>query len=155
MSRARMLGGIVLLGLLGSACAGLSRSPSAARGGTNPLAPKTVTVSTQGQQALLHLGDTLVFRPTLELMPPGLRWNLAVLPPQLELTSKPGAWPFEFKAVHSGIGTLQATVGPPCGGPGPVAAGVQCPVAGAKDTAAGIPVRAVTITVKVYAQGAG
>jgi len=151
-----MLGGIVVSGLLASACAGLSNSPSAAGGSTNPLAPKTITVSTEGQQAMLHLGDTLVFRPTLELMPPGLRWNLVVLPPQLELMSKPGVWPFEFTAVHSGIGTLQATVGPPCGGPGPVAAGVQCPVAGAKDTtAAGMPVRAVTITVKVYAQGAG
>jgi hypothetical protein len=154
----RRAGPVVVLGLwlLTSGCAGLSKPEAAGSSGANPLAPKTVTVTTDGQQALLHLGDTLVFRPTLELMSPGLRWNLVVLPLQLELTSKPGAWPFEFKAVHSGIGTLQATVGPPCGGGGPVAAGVQCPVAGAKDTtAAGMPVRAVTITVKVYAQGAG
>ena len=89
-------------------------------------------------------------------MPPRLRWNLVSLPQQLKLTSKPGAWPFRFTAVHSGIGTLQATVGPPCGGPGPMVAGAQCPVVSTKDTAAaGMPARAVKITVKVYAQGPG
>src|SRR5205809_6304872 len=98
--------GLVILGLwlLTSGCAGLNKPGSAGSGTASPLAPKTVTVSTEGQQAVLHLGETLLFRPTLELMPPGLRWNLTVLPPQLELTSKPGAWPFEFQAVHPGTG---------------------------------------------------
>src|SRR5947208_12912536 len=127
MIRTRLLGAWAILGLLASGCAGLNKSASAGASSPNPLAPKTVTVSTQGQQAILHLGDTLVFRPSLELMPPRLRWNLVSLPQQLKLTSKPGAWPFRFTAVHSGIGTLQATVGPPCGGPGPMVAGAQCP----------------------------
>jgi hypothetical protein len=158
MSRARLIGGLLVLGLVATGCAGLHKSASATSGG-NPLSPKTITVSAPNATALLHLGDTLVFRPSLELMPPGLRWNLVSFPQgMLTLDSKPGTFPFEFTATHSGVGQVQATVGPPCGGkPGPVAAGVQCPVLGVGSGSAvtGMPVRMVAITVKVYAQGAG
>jgi hypothetical protein len=72
----------------------------------------------------------------------------------LELTSKPGTYPFVFRPRSPGEGTIRATVGPPCGGPpGPMAAGPQCPVAGAGSAAAGMPIRVVAVTVKVFAQG--
>jgi hypothetical protein len=85
-----------------------------------------------------------------------MEWNLLTVPEQLRLTSKPGVFPFTFSVVHSGVGRLQAVVGAPCGTPGPAVAGPKCPVAGAGGTSgAGMPIRVVTITVKVYAQGSG
>ena len=152
--RARIIVALGLMGLLASGCAG--RQSASATGGGNPLSPKVITVTAPDSTVLLHMGDTLVFRPSLELMMPGLKWNLVSIPQELELTSKPGAYPFVFTARKPGVGTLQASVGPPCGSLGPATEGVPCPVAGAgSGSSAGMPIRQITITVKVYAQGAG
>ena len=153
--KTRLVLGLMILSLSAAGCAGLQKASSGSS--APPSASRTITASVPNSTVLLHLGDTLVFQPSLELMPPGMKWNLLAVPPQLKLTSKPGNFPFTFSVVHSGIGKLQAAVGPPCGGtPGPVA-GISCPVAGGGNVSggAGMPIRVVTITVKVYAQGSG
>ena len=156
MIKTRLMLGLMILSLGAAGCAGLQKASSGSS--ASPSASRTIMASVPNSTVLLHLGDTLVFRPSLELMPPGMKWNLLAVPEQLKLTSKPGVFPFTFSAVHSGVGKLQAAVGPPCGDtPGPVAAGISCPVAGAGNVSggAGMPIRVVTITVKVYAQGSG
>jgi len=101
-SKTSVVVGILVLGLMATGCAGLRKEASAGNGGS-PLAPKTITASVPNSTVLLHLGDTLVFRPFPDKMPPGMQWNLLVIPKQLKLKSKTGVLPFTFSVVHSGI----------------------------------------------------
>lgn len=155
IGRGRRIAGLVmLLGVVAAGCAPSKPQASSSTEAPGPT-PRTITVSAPDSTVLLHLQDTLVFKPSLELMAPGLRWNLMAFPEEvLELTSAPGRYPFVFRPRNPGVGTIRATVGPPCEGPGPMAEGPQCPVAGAGSAAAGMPIRVVAVTVKVFAQGA-
>lgn len=155
MLRRSLLAGLIVLGVAAPGCAGLDKQATTSSGTSSPN-PKTVTASTPNSTVVLHQGDTLVFRPSLELMPPGMAWNLVTVPRQLRRTSKPGVFPFRFSVVHSGTGKLQVAVGRRCGAPpGPAVAGPNCPVQGEGQTsgATGMPMRLVTITVKVDAPG--
>jgi hypothetical protein len=157
--RSRFVVAVALFGLLGGACAGLSEAASSS---SSSPGPKTITVGFTDTQAVLHVGDTLVFHGTGELMPPGSTWNLLQYPRNLlDVVPTRNTFTFVFRARHAGVGMLQVSVGPRCysaGPPVPAAAGPPCPVANPKDVKGGlggIPIRAYTITVKVYAQGTG
>jgi hypothetical protein len=133
------------LALLSSICvlaASCARSTAATGASTSPASTQigpplkyggvlTMTPADSGKTVVLGAGDTLIFMvPT---PPPNrLAWRIVSYPRNLiSLLSGSARPPFRFRALHAGTGDLRLGSGPPCGGPGPLAAGdQQCPVVG-------------------------
>jgi hypothetical protein len=135
---------VLRLAVLGSICllATSCASSTGARGSSSPESTQvgpvskdggilTVDPSDSGKTVVLGPGDILMFTVPTPL-PKGLSWRILSYPRNLiTLASRSAKPPFRFRAVRAGTGDLRLTAGPPCGGPGPLAAGDQgCPVVG-------------------------
>ena len=130
---ASILAFVLVVGVLGAAC-GTKASPGAT--GTSKSSPAVVQVTPAdtGKTIGLHVGDTL----RILLGPPAgqsfLTWNLQNYPKDLLSVSPRDQMPrdeFDLAATTIGKGTVAVVGAVRCeGGPGPYAAGVQCPVLG-------------------------
>src|SRR5205809_183603 len=130
---ASILAFVLAAGALGAACA--TKVPTSA-GGTTRSSPTVVQVTPAdtGKTIGLHVGDTL----RILLGPPAgqsfLTWNLQSYPKDLLSVSPRDQMPrdeFDLVARSIGKGTVAVVGAVRCeGGPGPYAAGVQCPVLG-------------------------
>jgi hypothetical protein len=139
---ASILAFVLAAGVLGAAC-GTKVSPGAA--GTSESSPAVVPVTPAqtGQTIGLHVGDTL----RILLGPPVgqsfLTWNLQSYPKDLLMVSPRDQMPrdeFDLVAANIGRGTVAVVGAVRCeGGPGPYAAGVQCPVLGVGSDSGGTP----------------
>jgi hypothetical protein len=139
---ASILAFVLAVGVLGAACA--TKAPTGATG-TGQSSPTVVQVTPAqtGKTIGLHVGDTL----RILLGPPAgqsfLTWNLQSYPKDLLSVSPRDQMPrdeFDLVAKAIGKGTVAVVGAVRCeGGPGPYAAGVQCPVLGVGADAGGTP----------------
>jgi hypothetical protein len=139
---APILAFVLVVGVLGAACA--TKAPAGATGtGQSSPAVVQVTPAQTGKTIGLHVGDTL----RILLGPPAgqsfLTWNLQSYPKDLLAVSPRDQLPrdeFDLVARAIGKGTVAVVGAVRCeGGPGPYAAGVQCPVLGAGSDTGGTP----------------
>jgi hypothetical protein len=139
---ASILAFVLVAGVLGAACA--TKAPTGAAG-TSQSSPTVVQVtpSDTGKTISLHVGDTL----RILLGPPAgqsfLTWTVQSYPKDLLSLSPRDQMPrdeFDLVAKADGRGTVSVLGAVRCeGGPGPYAAGVQCPVLGAGSDSGGTP----------------
>ena len=133
---------VLVAGVLGAACATKVSPGATGAGGSSP-AVVQVTPADTGKTISLHVGDTL----RILLGPPAgqsfLTWNLQSYPKDLLALSPRDQLPrdeFDLVARATGKGTVAVVGAVRCeGGPGPYAAGVQCPVLGVGSDAGGTP----------------
>jgi hypothetical protein len=168
MKTRALIGGIVLVGLLAAACAGVSGpqgdTGNGAGDGTTPSGSAGATVvvgpDQSGTSVSLAVGMTLVFLPSGATATSGLLgWRVLSYPKGLiAFTAEQGKPPFHFVAQHAGAGTLEVMFGPLCGELGPNAgAAADCPLTrgGSGAGPAGIATRLYTYDLTVVAaQGA-
>lgn len=156
MRAVRMFALLVVVGLLGAACARLTGTSSQSGAST-----VTVTTKDSGRTIALHVGDHLVLDlgPSFAGRQNGLLRTTLRFPIDLlslvQSTRKLGYW--ELTAKATGTGKVMV-VSAPCGpllAPAP-AAGVPCPVAGGAEGTpspaageAGIPARLFTVAVRI------
>ncbi|HEX9312128.1 MAG TPA: hypothetical protein VGA30_04795 [Actinomycetota bacterium] len=139
---ASILAFVLVAGVLGAACATKART-----GAAGPIPPSAtvvqVTPSDTGKTIGVHVGDTL----RILLGPPAgqsfLTWTLQSYPKDLLSLSPRDQMPrdeFDLVANAEGRGTVSVVGAVRCeGGPGPYAAGVQCPVLGVGSDSGGTP----------------
>lgn len=166
MLKRAFIGGLVLAGVLSTACAGVSgqaASAGAGGGGTpSGSAGTTVVVGPDqtGSNVPLAVGQTLVFQPSGATATSGLLgWRVLSYPKSLvAFTADQGKPPFQFQAEHTGDGKLEITFGPLCGElKANTGAAENCPVTdgGSGGGPAGIATKIYTYDLTVVAaQGA-
>ena len=169
-SPARRLPSVRRLALLGSICilavscarsTGTTGSPSIST--STQIGPPlayggilTIGPADTGKTVALGAGDTLVFRATgTAASPRPVAWHIVSFPKNLFTLMSPSTKPpFRFRALRAGDGDLRLSAGPPCGGPGPLAAGdQQCPVVGDSELPPGFATRLLVFHLKVLPRG--
>jgi hypothetical protein len=152
--------GILGLMLVAGACA---RGHLTARTQAQARDPSSFTLRPNdgGKTVNMHIGDRLVFvAGESSASPDWMAWSIVSYPQgELSLGTDPKQGPpFRFVARHAGVGKLRLSFRPACA-PGPLAAdGINCPLVGPGAGEAmpnDVLVRLLTITVRVYGQGAG
>jgi hypothetical protein len=160
--RLALLGTICLVGASCARSTGATGSPSSPR--STQIGPPleyggvlTLRPADTGKTVVLGAGDTLVFTVTgASASPRPLAWHIVSYPKNLlTLISRSTRAPFRFRALHAGEGDLRLSTGPPCGGPGPLAAGdQQCPVTGDSEMGPpGFATRLLVFHLKVLPRG--